>query len=150
MCLIALLSVAIAFVFQVLGYVGTCTQGANGPFLAGALVGFPLLVLSAGLLTANAVRNLRHPIRNGSVINGTASIGVTLMTVWMVVRNSAVARDTLWLGTGPCWPDHTPVGLFNGPDMAVGVVYFVMPALIAPLAMFSFWTDLPTRRFDSA
>ena len=138
-------SISIAHILQALGYTGTCTQGANGPFITGTVLSSPLLLVSVFLLVRAFRRTVRHPLRDGYVLDGIASLGTVPLAIWMACSNGSVAHDTLWLGVGPCGPDYTPDELFRWPDMAVGLAYVVLPMLIAVLAGTLLWSSLPIR-----
>lgn len=46
----ALLATIVVVPLQLLGFTGTCTQGADGPFLTGAVLSTPFVLMATGLL----------------------------------------------------------------------------------------------------
>ncbi|KTQ96495.1 hypothetical protein NS226_07965 [Aureimonas ureilytica] len=145
MALVAFLLLLIAYIFQMVGYTGTCTQGADGPFLTGVTLSFPFLVASIGSLAMVRRRLVRNRRPRGSAFTGVMSAMVCLMALWMLAANRQVAYDTLWLGIGPCGSDYhfegEPLFLFR--TVLVGVIYAIMPAFVSGFALLNLWNALP-------
>ena len=87
MAFVALLSLLPAYVFQMLGYTGTCTQGADGPFLTGATLSFPFLLASILSLATARRRLVRNHKRQDSALTGVLSVMVCLLALGMLAAN---------------------------------------------------------------
>ena len=144
--LIAFVLICVAIPLQQLGYTGTCTQGAKGPFLTGVTLSGPLLLICLALLLVSARRTWRAPKQGGHPLRCIAAIAVIAVALWSIHLNHALAINTLATGIGPCGPDHAAIDgrRFEWRNLMVGFAYAVMPVLIAFAAARLAWTARPS------
>ena len=119
--------VLVAVPLQLLGLSSTCTQGADGTFITGAILSGPLLLVAASLLSVVAWR--------GGGAGRRWLLWVTCAALGMLV---ILTRDA-WLNTilygTPCGSDFA---FYGGSDpRAVALIvgaYVVAPIVVASLA----------------
>lgn len=135
-----------AIPLQMLGYTGTCTQGASGPFVTGTVLSAPLLAASLLLLISTSRRYRREPAAEGRPLACIGAVGLAALAIWTLIANLGVARATLILGTTPCGTEY---GFYAEPyelaHVLVGIAYGIGPAAVAAAATVVAWLALPTR-----
>lgn len=112
MWLAVLLSV-LALPLQALGDSGTCTQGANAPFLFGAFITTPMLVVAIIVLCR---------AKSGGLEGLTAIGSVLLLSRAAIAMNQQVWWETLFLAGSPCGLDYRDYG-GDWRDVFVGLAY---------------------------
>ncbi len=139
---IALSMLLVAFGLQALGYTGTCTQGADGPFITGAVLSSPFLLACAVLVSVNLARTLRGSSQSISALSRAADYAVAFAAVWLIYFNRDVLHSTLVLGIGPCGDSslESP-GTYDGSDMLVGFAFGFLPALVAAMVLIGILSD---------
>jgi hypothetical protein len=121
----------IAGFFQMLGSSSTCTQGADGTFISGAILSMPLLLVVAVCL-------LRMPISR-SLGSRVGYIGLALLTVTLLAATSSIWLNLLRFGT-PCGEEHAWMGGSQPSTQALILGgYLLLPLFIAALSCWQAW-----------
>lgn len=144
---IAVLLLLTSALLQMLGYSGTCTQGSDGPFVTGATLSGPLLLVSLVLLVWLARKTSRAPRCEGYPLRCFGAICSLAVAMWVLFLNYRLAVDTLAIGITPCGADYAAMdgSRFKARHIFVGAVYGLMPGLIACAAIFLAWVSMPSR-----
>ncbi len=122
----------LAYLVQLPGYFGTCTQGANGPFVSGAVLSLPILS-AAGVLAV--IEGLQIRRRSGQGARFGSLFGLVTLVfggIGLVIANKDAWIATLIPGASPCGPEYAsfvmPYSLGN---IIVGIGYGVAPMALA-------------------
>ncbi len=108
-----------AIPLQLLGFTGTCTQGSDDPFLAGASLSSPLLASAIGLVLWGG--KARGAVRQSGAIVTAAMAMILLFST----RDAWIGA--LYAGT-PCGADYT-VSHWQG-QVLVLCGYLVLPVVL--------------------
>ncbi len=151
MSLIAALLMPFAILLQRLGTFGTCTQGAQGPFMTGVWLSSPLLLVASVLMVW--IWWQRHSTRGlfAFVCNIVGLVLVLGLSVWSVTLNASIWHETLFVGGSPCGPDHASAVKDGNRQIGarlIGIVYGPWPAAIALMSLLNLVADI--RRGASA
>jgi hypothetical protein len=126
----ALTLVLVAVPLQLLGLGSTCTQGADGTFITGALLSSPLLLVAAVFLAVVALRRPEPSQRMLLWASGIAAVAMPIFgrDVWL---------NSLIYGT-PCGRDFVDYG--ESYPVVIGLIvaaYLVLPGVVAALSGFA-------------
>lgn len=117
---------AVAFPLQLLGLTSTCTQGADGTYLAGALLSSPMLFWVA----VRVVRmGFAEPTRSsgGAVATG---LTVVVLTLILLSLTYTVWSNVIVFGT-PCGEDSSDLPHHLERQLVVLIGYLALPLLVA-------------------
>ena len=125
-----LLCVGLAAALQMLGYTGTCTQNDTDPFLTGALLSAPLLLIALVLLLRSRSQATRSPMLVGGALAAALASG------WLVAANLETVIETLVRLGSPCGPDFFERGRdIEIEHLLIGLAYGVLPFLTLSAAV---------------
>ncbi|TNB47280.1 hypothetical protein FF124_13995 [Martelella lutilitoris] len=82
---------------QLLGFTGTCTQGADGPFVTGAVLSSPLLASAIGLVLWGGMAK--------GALSQSGAIVVAVMAMILLFSTRDAWFGALYAGT-PCGADY--------------------------------------------
>ncbi len=133
---IAIFIMILAIIFQRLGTTGTCTQGADGPFMTGVVLSTPLLLLVLTLMFLSWWRTKEKP--SFSYIE-TVYLAILIgLSFYLVFLNTSIWYQTLIAGGSPCGPDYS--WYVSGSEssriraLIIGLIYGLVPFIISVIS----------------